>query len=265
MNTILEISNLCIYNKKEEKNLLENINLKITQGEMLGIIGESGSGKSILCKSILDLNPNYFKITGNIFFDELDILKASPKQIQQICGKKISMIMQDSVNAFNPIEKIKTQFIESLIDKKDLKNAKNDSYFWLEKVGLTDIEKVLNSYPFELSGGMLQRVMIALAFAQDSKIIIADEPTSSLDMINQKEILNIFKNLQEKEKKTVIFVSHDLGIISHLANNIAVMKKGKIVEYNDTKSLLLNPQNEYSKYLIEAHKKLFNRFNECLK
>jgi len=265
MSNILEVCNLCIYDKKSKTMLLENINFKLKEGDIFGIIGESGSGKSILCRAILGLNPDYFEISGKMLFEDIDLSKASKHTLQQIRGKKISIIIQDAINAFNPIKKIQAQIVESLKGQEELLKTKINYKDWLLKVGLKDIEKVLNSYPFELSGGMLQRVMIALAFAQNSKLIIADEPTSSIDVINQKEILNLLKNLQEKEKKTVIFVSHDLGVVSYLANNLAVMKKGKIVEQNSAKLLFTNPQDEYSKYLIKASKTIFESCNRCLK
>ncbi|AXH14310.1 nickel import ATP-binding protein NikD [Malaciobacter mytili LMG 24559] len=253
--SFLVIKNLNITNKK--LLLLENINFELKKGEVLGIIGESGSGKSLLCKTILNLTPSNLNAKGNILLEKQEILNSSCN----IRGKKIAVILQEAINAFDPMYKIGAQILESL-EEKNKKKAKEIALSWLEKMDIKDSKKVFESYPNELSGGQLQRVMIAIALAQDTPLIIADEPTSSLDVITQRKLLEIFKNLKNK---TLIFISHDLALVSKLANKILVIKKGKSIEYNQCETIFNNPQSEYTKHLIKTRKELSQRFLSCLK
>lgn len=189
----LQINNLTIENKTTKEILLNNINLTIDKNKILGIIGESGSGKSLLCKTLLGILPSNLKVKGSIKLNNIELLENS-----KIIKNSFSIILQEAMNAFNPLYKIKSHMLESiqipLSKEKKIELCKKT----LKRVGLNNTEKILTSYAHELSGGQLQRVMIAIALVQNKHIIVADEPTSSLDTINQKEIIEIFKNLKKQ-------------------------------------------------------------------
>lgn len=252
----LQINNLTIENKITKEILLNNINLTIDKNKILGIIGESGSGKSLLCKTLLGILPSNLKVKGSIKLNNIELLENS-----KIIKNSFSIILQEAMNAFNPLYKIRSHMLESIQialskDKKIELCKKN-----LKKVGLNDTEKILSSYAHELSGGQLQRVMIAIALVQNKHIIVADEPTSSLDTINQKEIIEIFKKL----KKTIIFVSHDLALISYLTDDVIILKEGEIKEKSTKNNIFYKPKNSYTKFLLKTQKNLSEGFISCLK
>jgi len=251
---LLEVRNLTIENPKTKERLIKNISFDIKEPTILGVLGESGSGKSLLCKAILGLLDTNLKLSGSIKLENIELIN-NEKEIR----KNFCVVLQEALNAFNPLYTIQFHMLESIKYKKSeaLKLCKEK----LEKVGLKDTKKILKSYAHELSGGQLQRIMIAIALLQNKKIIIADEPTSSLDSINQKEIINIFKNLN----KTLIFVSHDLALISYLANDIIVLKHGEIAEQGDKNNIFYNPKNEYVKSLLDIQNNLSKEFISCLK
>lgn len=260
--SFLSVKDLCIVNKYTGEILVDSVNFDMKLGSVLGVIGESGSGKSLTCKAILGiLSPN-LSYSGSISIDAEEILGADEESLRKIRLKKISTVFQDSMNAFDPLCTIGSQMVESLQEHMNSQEAKNLSKEWLEKVGLRDSERVFKSYPHELSGGMLQRVMIALALGRKTPLIIADEPTSALDVISQKEIIKLFQTFTDSEK-SLIFVSHDLGVTSHLAKNLLVMKKGKVVEQGVCKEIFDAPKHEYTNYLITKRQELSKRFLEC--
>ncbi|RXJ87232.1 ABC transporter ATP-binding protein [Arcobacter sp. CECT 8985] len=243
----LEIKNLQIEDNSSRKTLLKNISFNVKRNEILAIAGESGSGKSLTCKAILNLLSSNLKLQGSIKLNGKEILK-NEKQIR----KNFSVVLQEAMSAFDPMFTIKEHMFESIKERLSKKQKYEKCKSFLEEVGLKDTNKILNSYANELSGGQLQRVMIAIALLQDTNIIIADEPTSALDTINQKQIVEIFKNLKNK---TIIFISHDLAIISYISNRTIFFKDGEIIKENDN----------YAKYLKSTQKKLSKRFLECLK
>jgi nickel transport system ATP-binding protein len=252
-----EVRQLNIINKKTNTLLLNNLSFKINENEILGIVGESGSGKSLICKAILGILPDFLKLEGSIKLNNKEILNTSSNH-----KNKISIILQEAMNAFDPLYTIGEHMMESLHTKENKKQAKQKCLMHLEDIGLKNVTQIFKSYAHELSGGELQRIMIAIAFSQDSSLIIADEPTSSLDCLNQKQIVDLFKKLKHK-KKTLIFVSHDLAIISQLANNVLVMKDGSCMEYTDTKTIFTNPQNDFTAYLLKTRFELSQRFIKC--
>lgn len=228
---ILKIENLSVCIK--EKKILNSINLILEEGRVLGIVGKSGSGKTTLISSILNILDKKWSIEGKL---ELNI-------------DKVALIPQDFNSAFNPLMKIKSHLYE-LMENISYSEKKSKAIKILKRVKINNPETVLNLYPYELSGGMLQRINIAFALLMESKLIIADEFTSSLDTITQNEILKLLYDIQKKEKKTMIIISHDLKVISDLSDDICVMKNGEIVEYGRKDEVLFSPKNEYTKKLL---------------
>lgn len=260
--SFLSVRDLYILNKHTKECLVENVNFDMELGSVLGIIGESGSGKSLTCKAILGLLSANLGYSGSISLEGNEILGASYESLRKLRLEKLSAVFQDAMNVFDPLCTIGSQMVESLQEHMSYQEAKKLSKEWLEKVGLKQSERVFKSYPHELSGGMLQRVMIALALARKTPLIIADEPTSALDVISQKEIIKLFQTFTNSNN-SLIFVSHDLGVTSHLAKNLLVMKKGKVVEQGECKEIFDAPKHEYTNYLITKRQELSKRFLEC--
>ena len=250
---------------------LKNISLSVDRSEILAIVGESGSGKSVTALSVLQLLARTAKFTnGEIFFsedgkNEIDLLRLSKKQLEQIRGNKIAMIFQEPMTSLNPVFTCGYQVAESLQLHKGLSGAqaKQQAIEWFEKVKLPEPEKAFHKYPHQLSGGQKQRVMIAMAMCCKPSLLICDEPTTALDVTVQKNILQLIKELQQEEKMGVIFITHDLAVVSEIADRIAVMYKGEIVESNNVKEIFTNPQHPYTKGLL-ACRPVFHQKGERL-
>lgn len=232
---------------------VDGVSFRLERGEILGIVGESGSGKSVTCYSLMGLIP---KPPGRIeggtaMFDGIDLLKASPAQLAAIRGKRISMIFQDPMTSLNPYIRVSDQIIEPLLIHENIsrRDALARALKMLEAVGINDAAKRMHSYPHEFSGGMRQRVMIAMALITRPDILIADEPTTALDVTVQAQILALIKQLQRELGMAVIFITHDLGIVSGLCDRVQVMYAGRIVETADTRTLFRSPQHPYTKAL----------------
>jgi peptide/nickel transport system ATP-binding protein len=246
---------------------LKNISLSVSRNEMLAIVGESGSGKSVTALSILQLLPNIAKVTnGEIIFSEdgkkeIDLTRLSKKELEQIRGEKIAMIFQEPMTSLNPVFTCGYQVAESLKLHKKLSgsDAKQQAIEWFRRVKLPEPEKVFSKYPHQLSGGQKQRVMIAIAMCCKPSLLICDEPTTALDVTVQKNILQLIKDLQQEEKMGVIFITHDLGVVSEIADNIAVMYKGEIVENNSVNEIFRSPQHPYTKGLLACRPILHQR------
>ena len=258
MKNILELKDFSVSLKNNNRKILNNINIEIKEKEFLGIVGESGSGKTTLLNSIISfLDEKKFILDGKIIlFENIEIYKMTEEQRKEICYKNISMILQDSINSLNPYEKIKKQLFETYLFHSKEK-VTND--YALEKikellldVGFEDIDRILNSYPNELSGGMRQRIAIVLVLCTDIKILLADEPTTSLDVVNQFRFIELLKKISKEKGLTLIYVSHDIKVLSKICERIIVLKDGNIVEENDTIQILKEPKNSYTKLLIKA-------------
>lgn len=220
----------------------------------MGIVGESGSGKTLLCKAIMRLlNKNTFKVTGKIRYNNQDILKLDEEKARKIIGSKISMLMQNPMTAFNPMLKIGNQIIETLQAHLNInkKKAYDIGITGLKKMNLKEVDGIMNSYPYSLSGGMLQRIMIALSLMVEPSVIIADEATTALDVKTQNIILGEFEKISNKNIALII-VSHDFGVIAQIADDVIVMKDGKIIEEGTVFELFDNPEKKYTKKLLEA-------------
>ena len=254
MKPLLEIKNLNI-NYKNSIKAVKNVSLTLEDNQIISIVGESGSGKSTLIRAILKLLPTGGEIeSGNIFFLEKDILTLNKKQLNKLRGKDIGMIFQDPNSTMDPIKTIEKQFIEYILEHNNIskKEAIDLAKKYLLKLNLIDVERVLKSYPFELSGGMKQRVSIAMAMAQNPKLLLADEPTSALDVTIQAQVINELKKIRENFKTSIILVTHNMGVAAYISDKIAVMRNGEIVEFGDRDQIIKNPQHDYTKSLLNA-------------
>ncbi|MCM8819690.1 MAG: ABC transporter ATP-binding protein [Candidatus Omnitrophica bacterium] len=256
-NFVLQVKDLNIsYNLKGEFiSALENINFKLKKGEILGVVGESGSGKTTLALSILNLLPPDAKIEGQIIFEGKNIFSLYQKQLNSIRANKIGIIFQEPAWSFDPFFTISYQFHQLLKLKKNLKNKKEREYIifdTLKKVKISNIDRILSSYPHQLSGGQLQRISIAMAISLKPTLLIADEPTSSLDVTAESQIIHLLKELQDTVNLTIIFITHNLELARLLSDKILVLYKAKMVELKDTKTIFEFPENPYTKSLIEA-------------
>jgi len=273
MLPLLRINDLSIDFVSESgiTSALKNISLTVDRSEILAIVGESGSGKSVTALSILKLLASTATFTsGEIIFSEdgkseIDLLRLSNKELQKIRGNKIAMIFQEPMTSLNPVFTCGSQVAESIqLHKKiSTSEAKKQAIQWFRKVKLPEPEKVFSKYPHQLSGGQKQRVMIAMAICCKPSLLICDEPTTALDVTVQKNILQLVKELQEEQKMGVIFITHDLGVVSEIADKIAVMYKGKIVETNSRKEIFVYPQHPYTKGLL-ACRPVFHQKGERL-
>ncbi|ANY66177.1 nickel import ATP-binding protein NikD [Paenibacillus sp. BIHB 4019] len=258
---VLQVSGLHVKVKSEQGmlSLIEDIHFDIGRGRVLGLVGESGSGKSVTCNSLLQLlDPKHTTVEGSIQLNgrELNGLKA--EDMRQIRGKEISFIMQNPMNAFTPVYSIGVPFIETIRTHTALtkKQAVELAVTAMEAMNLPDPAKLLKLYPFQLSGGMLQRVMIAICMCLRPAVVIADEPTTALDVVNQLQVLRELDRLRVEHGTSILLISHDLGVISELADEVAVMQQGRIVEKADVFQLFDHPQHPYTKKLLNARPKL---------
>ena len=254
---LLEIQNLEVIFESKDSSItaVDNINLNIPKNSVVGIVGESGSGKSTTGLSILNLIPDPGIIkNGSIYFNSKNILTMDEFELRKIRGKEISMIFQDPRASLNPSITIGTQISEILETHSGIsrKEAENQVIPLLSSIGLPDPERILKSYSFQLSGGMCQRIMLAMAVSLKPQLLIADEPTSNLDTTLQAAILQKIRELKNSYGITVILITHDMGVIAQMADYVAVMYKGTIVEISNTIPLFKNPQHPYTKALLDA-------------
>ena len=232
---------------------VDGIDFAVERGETLGIVGESGCGKSVTCYSLMGLVPQPpGRIeSGTAMFDGVDLLHCTPKQARSIRGKRIAMIFQDPMTSLNPYLRISEQIIEPLLIHETISRqaALARALEMLTAVGINDAEKRIQSYPHEFSGGMRQRVMIAMALITKPELLIADEPTTALDVTVQAQILELIKKMQRELGMAVIFITHDLGVISGLCDRVQVMYAGRVVETADTRTLFYQPKHPYTRAL----------------
>lgn len=258
---LLEVKNLSLSfsNKLGKKQVLKDISFSLNKAKTLGIVGESGSGKSLTALSILKLLPNKANIdNGDIFYftqnKEVNLIQLTEEELLNIRGKDISMIFQEPMTSLNPSLRCGDQVLEIITNHSEIsrKEAKSQVVKLFKEVKLPDPKRIYNSYPHEISGGQKQRVMIAMAIALKPSILIADEPTTALDVTVQKTIIELLKQIQAKYQMSIIFISHDLGVISQIADDVLVMYKGKVVEFGTSDQVLLNPQEAYTKGLLSC-------------
>lgn len=252
---ILEVKDLEINFKTYSGDVqaIRKVNFDLKHGETLAIVGESGSGKSVTVRTVMRLLANNADIKGGqILFNGEDLLKKSEKEMQGIRGKDIAMIFQDPMTSLNPTMKIGKQIAEPIIlhQNKSKKEAYARAEELLELVGIPKAHERMDHYPHQFSGGQRQRIVIAIALACNPRVLIADEPTTALDVTIQAQILELMKELQDKIDTSIIFITHDLGVVANVADRVAVMYAGKIVEYGDVDEIFFNPQHPYTWGLI---------------
>ena len=268
-NFLVEIKNLKLsfFTPAGEVKALNDVSFSMQEGDVLGIVGESGSGKSVTAYALMGLVPFPGRIIGGtIEFNGHRINEMSEKELLSIRGNEISMIFQDPMTSLNPVFTIGNQIEEVILlhTEKNRREARERALELLQLVGINEPEKRLRQYPHELSGGMRQRVMIAMALACEPKLLIADEPTTALDVTIQAQILELMMDLKEKIGMSIILITHDLGVVASMCEKIAVMYAGKIVEYGTADDIFYEPRHEYTKGLLKSIPKLSAKEHEKL-
>lgn len=258
---LLEVKNLNVgfVNKGKTIPVLSDVEFSVGKGETLCIVGESGCGKSLTSLSIMGLIPANGKVTsGQILFNGEDLVRKNKKEISKIRGNQISMIFQEPMTSLNPVQTVGKQIAESVRLHRGLgkREAMEKATDMLRIVGIPSPEKRIHDYPFEMSGGMRQRVMIAMALVCNPNLLIADEPTTALDVTTQAQILGLMNRLKKELNMSIVMITHDLGVVSEIADRVLVMYAGKVIEESDTKTLISNPKHPYTQGLIESIPKL---------
>ncbi len=262
MENLLFVENLSVY--FGEKQVVKNIAFQLKKQQILGVVGESGSGKSVTFLAVLKLLSNKAIFEGNVIFENQNLSKLGEKDFQKIRGNQISMIFQEPMSSLNPSLTCGFQVLEILKNHQNLSNkdAKKEVIELFNKVKLPRANEIFNQYPHQISGGQQQRVMIAMAIACKPTILIADEPTTALDVTVQKEIIELLKELQKETKMSIVFISHDLSLVSEISEDVLVMYKGEIVEQGNAKEIFKNPTHNYTKALINSKPSLTKRFKK---
>lgn len=266
---LVEVKNerLSFFTPAGEVKALNDVSIRLKEGEVLGIVGESGSGKSVTAYSLMGLTAHPGKLLGGeLHFNGHQVEQMTEKEIRKFRGNEISIIFQDPMTSLNPVYTIGNQITEviRLHTDKTRQQAKERAKELLELVGINEPEKRLKQYPHELSGGMRQRVMIAIALACEPKLLIADEPTTALDVTIQAQILELMMELKDKLGMAIIMITHDLGVVASMCERIAVMYAGRIIEYGTTDDIFYHPKHEYTKGLIRSIPRLDTKEHERL-
>ena len=268
MSAILKVENLnvTLTYRKTSKKLVENVNFEVHPGECLGILGESGSGKSMTVKSILGLLDKNFHVSGSAVFDGHDLLKESKEELRRLRGSRITMVLQNPMTCFDPLYRIGNQMAETFATHTtwNAQEIRSHCLKILNQMQILNGEEVLQKYPHQLSGGMLQRIMIGIAMALQPELLIADEPTTAIDAITQYEILEEFIRIKKSKNTAMLFITHDLGAISKVADRILVMNSGHIVDSGDFEHIRNHAQDPYIRLLIEKRSAVMHHYREVL-
>lgn len=254
---LLRISDLTTQFKTDQGVFpaVSELSLTVGRREIVCVVGESGSGKTVASLSVMQLIPSFASITsGEICFEGSDLLKQNKKKINEIRGGKIAMIFQDPMVALDPVFTCGSQIVEAILmhDRQPRKQAREKALDLLQRVGIAHPERVFDSYPHELSGGMCQRIMIAMALSCNPRLLIADEPTTALDVTVQAQILELLKQLRDEMDMSILLITHDLGVVAEVADRVAVMYAGKVMEEGDVRSVFKNPRHPYTQGLLRS-------------
>jgi ABC-type dipeptide/oligopeptide/nickel transport system ATPase component len=254
---MLEVRDLTVkfISESEEFTAVDSVSFAVGDGETLAVVGESGSGKSVTALALTRLLPEPpARIAGgDVLLDGDSLLNKSARGLRKVRGRQIAYIFQDPATSLNPVFSIADQLGETLRrHRPDVKNIREEAIYWLNHVGILEPDKRIRDYPFQLSGGMQQRVMIAMALCTHPKILVADEPTTALDVTVQKQILDLFRSLKERFAMSIILITHNFGIIRGLADKVAVMYRGKLLEFGECAGVLEHPKHPYTRALIDC-------------
>jgi len=254
---MLEVRNLSVGFRSGEGSVpaVQSLSFSLGERETLAIVGESGSGKSVTALALTRLlpEPPAFYESGEIILDGTSVLSLDRKKLGSIRGNRVAYIFQEPATSLNPVYSIYDQISEAIRrHRPEVKNLRNEVIYWLDQVGIVNPADRLDDYPFQLSGGMQQRVMIAMALCCHPSILVADEPTTALDVTIQRQILQLFQSLKDRYRMSIILITHNFGIISGLADKVAVMFRGRLVEFGASESILRDPQHPYTRALIDC-------------
>lgn len=266
MMNILDVKNLEIWDVHSGKKIIQNCSFHLKAGSCLAIVGESGSGKSVTCRAIMRLNRPSLHQTGDILFKGENMNRLSAKEMRKRRGRNLCMILQNGMTAFDPSCVVGVHLRETLAAHFNWSRKETEVTMTkaMESVMLKNPTEILNKYPHQLSGGMLQRIMIALAIVLEPDILIADEPTTALDTIAQFEVVEQFCKLRDRMGCSMIFISHDLGVVRKIADDVLVMKDGEIIERGETEAVFSKAKHEYTKYLVSTRLALSEHFRKVM-
>lgn len=234
------------------KTVVDGVSLSLQRGQTLGLVGASGSGKSVTCHAIARLLPASAHVTGEVLINEQNVLAMSPREVRAIRGKRVAMIFQNPMHALNPVHRIGRQMEESLLLHRGLSGraARAEAVSQLDAVGIPDAEDRLRAFPHQLSGGLCQRVMIAMALSAQPDLLIADEPTTALDLTTQAQILDLLRHMQAEHGTALLFVTHDMGVIAQMAHQVVVLDKGTTVESGPVREVFSLPTHAVTRHIL---------------
>ena len=268
MSAILKVENLnvTLQHRRVSKKLVEDVSFEVRPGECLGILGESGSGKSMTVKSVLGLLDKNFQVSGSAIFDGQDLLKETKEELRRLHGSRITMVLQNPMTCFDPLYRIGNQMAETFATHTswNAQEIRSRCLEILDQMRIRNGEEVLEKYPHQLSGGMLQRIMIGIAMALQPELLIADEPTTAIDAITQYEILEEFIRIKKQKNTAMLFITHDLGAISKVADRILVMNSGHVVDSGSFDHILKHADDPYTRMLVEKRSAVMHRYRQIL-
>ena len=268
MSAILKVKNLnvTLRHRRVSKKMVEDVSFEVHPGECLGILGESGSGKSMTVKSVLGLLDKNFQVSGSAIFDGQDLLKETKEELRRLRGSRITMVLQNPMTCFDPLYRIGNQMAETFATHTswNVQEIRSRCLEILDQMRIRNGEEVLEKYPHQLSGGMLQRIMIGIAMALQPELLIADEPTTAIDAITQYEILEEFIRIKKQKNTAMLFITHDLGAISKVADRILVMNSGHVVDSGSFDHILKHADDPYTRMLVEKRSAVMHRYRQIL-